>query len=573
MKKLLFLSVMIGLLLSVNSVTHADVGLTTDNFPSEEFCTYLSRFDLDSNGSLSDEECSYVTEIELNEMDVYSLEGIKYFPMLERLDCQWNHLQSLDLSHNPKLSVLYCNNNPLISLDLNANTELTYLYCHQCHLISLDVRNCIKLRRIECEDNRLTYLGLSSHPVLQFFDCKDNALTTLDVSGLPSLDRFRCERNELTSLILGHNTALISLTCDENHLTELDITGTPNLHFLGCNKNDLTSLDLSGTPKLEAILVEEYKDDYPALGYYMYTSPLDWEYHFCCDYDVQLDLAGLPRYAEPEVHVENEYLYYSSLHYYVIDNGTSNYTMTFVEKGRKPYYASYMDPLVPETEGSSKLIGASFAYDPNHIVYLEPGDYEAILILTGEGHRDTLFHYDFAVYNPYLPLPEIYMVTPDQPDTTGPVSFYLNEEYEKIEVQLYRYVFNEVEYTGDYEPVWDEARIYENTDTISLSASMAGSYKIEFTGENGGKQTLPQEYWFEVVEIEIPEPDLVLPENTKVIEDEAFHGIENVVIRIPGTVESVSESAFNSSVTILAPAGSAAAEICRTLGLNVMEEG
>lgn len=573
MKKLLYVPFCFILLLTLNCVVHADVGLTQDNFPDETFLNYISQFDLNSNGSLSDEECNSVTNIDVGFLDlnIHTLDGIQYFPMLESLDCSWNKLVSLDLSQNKNLTYLECHNNPLVQLNVSENTRLTGLICNQCRITSLDLRNCTKLHRLECQDNRLSSLLVGTNNVLQYLDCKDNNLTTLDVSGLPALDRFRCERNELTSLNLGQNTSLISLTCDENHLEELDLSGTPNLHFLGCNLNDLTRLDLSHCPRLESILVDEYKEEYPNLEYYIYTSVLDWEYYFSCDKNVPLILAGLPTYAEPTVSVEDEYIYYSSPHYYVMNSDAQYNYMLFVKKGNILMYHSYLDPLVPEADGSTKLIGVSFLENPDYQVYLEPAEYEAVLIMSGEGHKDTIYHYPFGIVNPYLPDPEITGMTPEQPDTSHPVSFGLSQEYEKIKVQLYLFDYYEEEDLWDYRPLWDEAEEFQNTDTFSFPISEEGSYKITFTCEKEGKQSREQDYWFYVVSSDIPTPDLVLPNNTRVIEDEAFFGIENVVIRLPGTVESISETAFDPSVTIIAPEGSPAAEICRGLGLNVIE--
>lgn len=573
MKKLLYVPFCFILLLTLNCVVHADVGLTQDNFPDETFLNYISQFDLNSNGSLSDEECNSVTNIDVGFLDlnIHTLDGIQYFPMLESLDCSWNKLVSLDLSQNKNLTYLECHNNPLVQLNVSENTRLTGLICNQCRITSLDLRNCTKLHRLECQDNRLSSLLVGTNNVLQYLDCKDNNLTTLDVSGLPALDRFRCERNELTSLNLGQNTSLISLTCDENHLEELDLSGTPNLHFLGCNLNDLTRLDLSHCPRLESILVDEYKEEYPNLEYYIYTSVLDWEYYFSCDKNVPLILAGLPTYAEPTVSVEDEYIYYSSPHYYVMNSDAQYNYMLFVKKGNILMYHSYLDPLVPEADGSTKLIGVSFLENPDYQVYLEPAEYEAVLIMSGEGHKDTIYHYPFGIVNPYLPDPEITGMTPEQPDTSHPVSFGLSQEYEKIKVQLYLFDYYEEKDLWDYRPLWDEAEEFQSTDTFSFPVSEEGSYKITFTCEKEGKQSREQDYWFYVVSSDIPTPDLVLPNNTRVIEDEAFFGIENVVIRLPGTVESISETAFDPSVTIIAPEGSPAAEICRGLGLNVIE--
>ena len=71
---------------------------------------------------------------------------------------------------------------------------------------------------------------------------------------------------------------------------------------------------------------------------------------------------------------------------------------------------------------------------------------------------------------------------------------------------------------------------------------------------------------------ENPEATYVLPGNLTRIEEEAFLGITGIVVRLTDRVTYIAEGAFDDSVVILAPAGSDAAEICRSYGLTVIEE-
>ena len=51
-------------------------------------------------------------------------------------------------------------------------------------------------------------------------------------------------------------------------------------------------------------------------------------------------------------------------------------------------------------------------------------------------------------------------------------------------------------------------------------------------------------------------PDLILPANTTTIEDEAFAGVQNKMIRISNNTTAISDIAFDPSVVILCKAGS-----------------
>ena len=63
-----------------------------------------------------------------------------------------------------------------------------------------------------------------------------------------------------------------------------------------------------------------------------------------------------------------------------------------------------------------------------------------------------------------------------------------------------------------------------------------------------------------------------LPSSLKCIEDEAFAGITNCIVRIPDGVAYVSPTAFDPSVTLVVTSGSTAANAVKNIGLNVIEE-
>ena len=74
------------------------VPLNNKCFPDETFRNYLEKFDKDYDGYLSTVEREAVKEIIAWSMEAETLEGIEFFPMLEKLHCQDNKLTSLDVS-------------------------------------------------------------------------------------------------------------------------------------------------------------------------------------------------------------------------------------------------------------------------------------------------------------------------------------------------------------------------------------------------------------------------------------------------------------------------------------------
>ena len=67
-------------------------------------------------------------------------------------------------------------------------------------------------------------------------------------------------------------------------------------------------------------------------------------------------------------------------------------------------------------------------------------------------------------------------------------------------------------------------------------------------------------------------PEIVIPNNVSRIGDETFSGVTNVKIWVPATVKFISDNAFDSSVTIVTPAGSYAATWAVEHGVEVIIE-
>lgn len=93
------------------------VPLTEKYFPDKNFRKYVSQFDTDENGYLSQKERDAVNHIKMEDLGIKNFKGIQYFTKLERLYCNSNELTKLDLSKNTELVYLECYNNKLTKLD------------------------------------------------------------------------------------------------------------------------------------------------------------------------------------------------------------------------------------------------------------------------------------------------------------------------------------------------------------------------------------------------------------------------------------------------------------------------
>ena len=185
-----------------------------------------------------------VTRLDVSYAYITNMEEVRYFTVLEDLDCYNNQLTSLDLRQNTVLGELDCNDNQLTSLNLSQNIVLEELDCYNNQLTSLDLSQNTVLEELYCSYNQLTSLDLSQNTVLRELYCSYNRLTSLDLSQNTVLEELDCSSNRLTSLDLSQNTVLEELYCSSNRLTSLDISRNTVLEGLNCSDNKLTSLDI-----------------------------------------------------------------------------------------------------------------------------------------------------------------------------------------------------------------------------------------------------------------------------------------------------------------------------------------
>ena len=225
--------------------TSYDIAINEENFPDENFRTFLKEQPYGEDDILTDEEINSITTINVRNKNIKSLEGVEYFTALDSLVCSINQLTSLDVSRCTALTTLDCGHNQLTSIEVSKNSALKSLGCNYNKLANLDVSKNTALTKLHCCSNQLTNLDMSNNTALTSFDCRGNLLTSLDVSNNMVLKELWCNGNQLTSLDVSKNTALTEFECTDNQLTSLDVTKNAKLIHLQCYKNQLQSLDVS----------------------------------------------------------------------------------------------------------------------------------------------------------------------------------------------------------------------------------------------------------------------------------------------------------------------------------------
>ena len=215
------------------------------NFPDEEFRRFLKECcDKNGDGKL---------DVDIKNMTIptsyaiKSLEGIRFFEDLEKLDCHGIGLTTLNVGKNFKLKELDCSQNQLKkSVDI-LSSGLKKLNCSNNKLtyMNLGILYGLNLEEVDCSNNEITNIVMDSVGELVKFDCSNNDLMTLDVSQCLKLEELNCSGNQLMELDVGHQTQLTQLDCSNNKLTELNVKQNGGLISLICNDNQLTTLDLS----------------------------------------------------------------------------------------------------------------------------------------------------------------------------------------------------------------------------------------------------------------------------------------------------------------------------------------
>ena len=223
------------------------------NFPDEEFRRFLKECcDKNGDGKL---------DVDIKNMTIptsyaiKSLEGIRFFEDLEKLDCHGIGLTTLNVGKNFKLKELDCSGNQLKECLPILSSGLKKLNCSNNKLthMNLGILSGLNLEEVNCSNNNITNIVMDSVGELVKFDCSNNDLMALDVSQCFKLKELNGSGNQLMELDVGHQTQLTQLDCSNNKLTELNVKQNGGLISLICNDNQLTTLDLSQNHSLSKL--------------------------------------------------------------------------------------------------------------------------------------------------------------------------------------------------------------------------------------------------------------------------------------------------------------------------------
>lgn len=234
------------------AVPEGDIAINDENFPDPYFRDNVWwDFNTNRDDHFSPSEIANAKGIICDNKEISNLKGIEFFTEIWKLDCYYNNLKTIDLSHNKKLSYINCIYNKLEELDVSELPLLEKFACDGNKLQSIDVSENKKLKDFSCKENSLGTLNVSQNTELERLVCGHNNLTELDVSENKKLKQLWCYENKLSNLDLGNQTELEVLSCGDNPLSVLDVGANTNLKKLFVSNTNLTELNVSANTKLK----------------------------------------------------------------------------------------------------------------------------------------------------------------------------------------------------------------------------------------------------------------------------------------------------------------------------------
>lgn len=240
------------------AVPEGYIAINEKNFPDENIRNNV-WWDLNTNRDdhFSPSEIANAKGIICDNNEISNLKGIQFFTEIWKLDCYYNNLKTIDLSHNKKLSYINCHHNQLKELDVSGLPLLKTFYCNYNELPSINVSKNEKLEDFNCQNNHLDTLNVSQNKELVKLSCGHNNLTELDVSENKKLKTLGCYENKLRNLNLGNQIELEWLSCGTNPLSVLDVSANTKLKELYVSKTNLTELNVSANTDLETLFASE----------------------------------------------------------------------------------------------------------------------------------------------------------------------------------------------------------------------------------------------------------------------------------------------------------------------------
>lgn len=244
-----------------------------------------------------------ITELNLDDAQLSSLDGIKYFTALTSLSCEANYLDRLDVSALTNLETLKCGAQKQtwdptrekgLAVVLSEQQKQKWtdswkaangygVFVEGLNILSAEMVTLLQTAgknlqtnedgTADCGINKdelfnCTYLYLSGKPIttwnefaylgnLMVLHCSGCGLGKIDVSFLPKLKNLELSTNPLETLDVSKNTELVSLFVMNMKLTSIDLSQNTKLERLNLQRNQLVSINLSSNQNLKDVYLSD----------------------------------------------------------------------------------------------------------------------------------------------------------------------------------------------------------------------------------------------------------------------------------------------------------------------------
>ena len=189
--------------------------------------------DLNGNGKWDEGTDQKITKFSENIKYTLQAQTFRIYGKEYSIDCSYNELTALDISHNPALTKLFAYHNNLPSI----------AHLEQLKELGIDTHTLLA----SSLPQGLTYLTINE---------TDSApLSTIDTSPFTELKTLNVYCKSLKSLDLRNNEKLLELYVSNTGLTTLDLSHQPNLYRLYVSLTPLTKLNVAGNKALEYVEV------------------------------------------------------------------------------------------------------------------------------------------------------------------------------------------------------------------------------------------------------------------------------------------------------------------------------
>ena len=187
--------------------------------------------DLNGNGKWDEGIDQKITRFFQNIEYTLKAQTFRIYGKVNSIDCTYNELTMVDISHNPALTKLFAYDNNLPSI----------AHLDQLKELGIDTHTLLA----SSLPQGLTYLAIK--------ETEGAPLSTINTSPFTELKTLDVYCKSLKSLDLSRNEKLIYLYISNTGLTELDLSHQPNLYRLYVSRTPLTKLNIAGNRALKDV--------------------------------------------------------------------------------------------------------------------------------------------------------------------------------------------------------------------------------------------------------------------------------------------------------------------------------